>query len=139
YWLTWIAAILALLSTTSIFPDFLQPGSIDLALSKPNSRPFLFLSKYCGSLLFVILQVAIFTVIIFFIVGFRLNEWNFGLFWAIPLVTLLFSSIYSMNVLFGVMTRSPMAALLLTLTVWALLWVAQRTERVVHSDLLVLE
>ena len=29
-WLTWIATILALVSTASIFPDFVSGGSIDL-------------------------------------------------------------------------------------------------------------
>ena len=34
-WLTWAAAILALISTAGIFPEFLSAGAIDLVLHKP--------------------------------------------------------------------------------------------------------
>jgi len=59
-WLAWAATILALISTASIFPDFLSGGAIDLVLSKPIGRFKLFFFKYVTSLLFVLLQVAIF-------------------------------------------------------------------------------
>ena len=37
-WLAWIATILALVTTTSVFPDFQEEGAIDIVLSKPISR-----------------------------------------------------------------------------------------------------
>src|SRR4051812_10750859 len=57
FWLSWLATILALISTAGIFPDMLTGGSIDLYLSKPISRLRLFLTKYLSALLFVALQV----------------------------------------------------------------------------------
>ena len=53
YWLSWLAVILALVSTAGMFPDFLAGGSIELYLSKPISRLRLFATKYLGGLLFV--------------------------------------------------------------------------------------
>src|SRR5687768_1574075 len=50
YWLGFAATILALISTTSIFPDFITGGSIDLYLSKPIGRLRLFLTKYVSGL-----------------------------------------------------------------------------------------
>ena len=47
-WITWIAIILGLISTASIFPDFMSEGSIELSLSKPVSRLKIFLTKYFG-------------------------------------------------------------------------------------------
>ena len=44
-WITWIAIILGLISTASIFPDFMSEGSIELSLSKPVSRLKIFLTK----------------------------------------------------------------------------------------------
>ena len=38
YWLAWFAVGLALLSTASIFPDFIAEGSIGISHSKPVSR-----------------------------------------------------------------------------------------------------
>ena len=70
-WLTWIATILALISTASIFPDFMAGGAIDLYLSKPIGRLRLFLTKYVAGLLFVPLQVTVFTIGSFFVLGWR--------------------------------------------------------------------
>jgi len=118
FWLTFFASILALIACSSIFPDFLKEGSIGIALSKPASRLGLFLSKYVGSLLFVVLQVSIFSVIIFVAVRWRLGAWNLSVFWAVPIVTLMFSYIYSVVVLVGVKTGSTLAALLAGIGVW---------------------
>jgi ABC-type transport system involved in multi-copper enzyme maturation permease subunit len=61
-WAKWAALVLALISTASIFPELIASGSIDLYLSKPISRLRLFLTKYVGGLLFVVLQMTIFAV-----------------------------------------------------------------------------
>ena len=60
-WLTWVAMILAIISTSSMFPDLMTGGSIDLYLCKPISRLRLFLTKYVAGLLFVALQVTVFS------------------------------------------------------------------------------
>jgi ABC-type transport system involved in multi-copper enzyme maturation permease subunit len=117
-WLTWIATILALISTAGIFPDFVTSGSIDLYLSRPIGRLRLFLTKYAAALLFVTLQVTLFAVMSFIILGVRGGTWEPSIFLAIPLVVLFFSYLYSVCVLLGVMTRSTVAALLLTFLVW---------------------
>ena len=127
-WLTWAATILALVSTSSIFPDFLSAGSIEMVLSKPISRVRIFLVKYLGSLLFVVLQVSIFCLGVFLCVGWRLGEWIWPIFAAIPLVTLFFSYLYAFNVLVALITRSTLAALLLTMIFWFLLWAVQTAE-----------
>src|SRR5688500_12738062 len=46
FWLAFAATVLALISTASIFPDFVSGGSIDLYLSKPIGRWRLFFTKY---------------------------------------------------------------------------------------------
>jgi len=86
FWLTWAAAILALVSTCNIMPDFVSGGTIELTLSKPISRVRLFLTKYLGGLIFVTLQVGVFTVASFLVIGLRGGEWVWSLFWAVPLV-----------------------------------------------------
>jgi ABC-type transport system involved in multi-copper enzyme maturation permease subunit len=118
YWLTWIATILALVSTAGIFPDLLTGGSIDMYLSKPISRLRLFLTKYFAALLFVAVQVAVFTVGSFAVLRIRGGFWFPGVFIAIPLVLAFYSYLYCICVLLGVLTRSPIAALLLTIFFW---------------------
>lgn len=127
-WLAWVATILALVSTSTIFPDLVQSGSIDLMLSKPISRVRLFLTKYVCGLLFVALQVSVFSVGTFFVVGIRGGSWEPGLFLAVPIVTLFFSYLFSVCALLGVITRSAIASLLLTIMLWFGLWGLNTTE-----------
>ncbi len=128
YWLSSLATILALVSTAGMFPDFLAGGSIELYLSKPISRLRLFATKYFGGLLFVALQVTVFCVASFLVLGIRGGTWEPTLFLAVPLVVLMFSYLFSVCVLLGVLTRSTVAALLLTLLFWFVVWAVHSTE-----------
>ncbi len=127
-WLAWIAIILALISTTTIFPDFMAGGAIDLMLPKPIGRLRLFAFKYITGLLFVLLQMLVFCTGVFLCVGVRLGEWNWLIFAAVPMVTLVFSYLFAFNTLVAVVTRSALAALLLTLLFWFGLWTIQTAE-----------
>lgn len=118
YWLAWIATLLALISTAGIFPDLITGGAVDLYVSKPISRLRLFLTEYVAGLLFVTLQVAVFCLASFLVLGLRGGVWEPGLFVAVPFVVCLFSYLFSVCVLLGVLTRSTVAALLLTLLFW---------------------
>lgn len=117
-WLAWAASILALVSTSSIFPSFLSQGAVELVLSRPTRRSTIFLVKYCGGLLFVMLQVSVFTVGAFFAAGWRVGEWDPAIFLAIPLITLFYSYLFCVNALAGILTRSTLVALLATLLFW---------------------
>ena len=117
-WLAWAASILALVSTSSIFPSFLSQGAVELVLSRPTRRSTIFLVKYCGGLLFVMLQVSVFTVGAFFAAGWRIGEWDPAIFLAIPLITLFYSYLFCVNALAGIITRSTLVALLATLLFW---------------------
>jgi ABC-type transport system involved in multi-copper enzyme maturation permease subunit len=124
-WLTWAASILALISTASIFPDFLASGSIELTLSKPISRLRLFLTKYVAGLLFVGLQVLAFSLASFLVIGIRggtRDSWEPSILLAIPVVLVFFSYLFCICVLLGLLTRSTVASLLLTLLAWLGLW-----------------
>ena len=127
-WLAFAATILALISTASIFPDFISGGSIDMYLSKPISRLRLFVTKYLTGLLFVALQVGIFSAASYLVIGVRGETWENGIFLAIPLVVCFFSYLFSLCVLFGVMTRSTLAAVLLTILCWFFLFCLDRGE-----------
>lgn len=133
FWLGWFSMILALISTSSIFPQFLQVGSIELALSKPVSRLRLFVLKYLGGLLFVAVQTGLFCLVAFIAIGLRLQEWSFSIFWAVPIITFAFSLIYCVGVAIGVLTRSTVFALLGALLFWALTLVAQWSEDVAYQ------
>jgi hypothetical protein len=128
WWLTLFATCLALISTASIFPDFLIGGAIDLYLSKPIGRWRLFLTKYACGLLFVALQIAVFSLASFLVIGIRGESWEPGIFMAVPIVVVFYSYLYCFCVLIGVVTRSTVASVLLTLLFWLCLFGLHTTE-----------
>jgi len=128
FWLAWLATILALVSTAGMIPQFIASGAIELTLSKPIGRVRLFLTKFGVGLLFTTLQVAIFTTACFLVIGFRGKSWEPGVFLAIPLVVLFYSYLYSVCVLLGLITRSTIASLLLTLLFWLFLFGLNATD-----------
>lgn len=127
-WLSWAASILALISTASLIPDFISSGSIELSLSKPIGRLRLFLTKYVTGLLFVALQVAVFSVGAFIVIGVRGESWEPKVFIAVPLVLAVFSYLYSFCALAGLITRSTIASLLLTGLLWVVIFLVHLGE-----------
>ena len=144
YWmLTW-ALVMAMFSASTIFPDSMRQGAIDLVLSKPVSRFKVFISKYCGALLFVAVQALVLACLCFLSLFFRLQILYWPVFWVVGLAVLIFSFIFCFNVLMGVLTNNSMAALLLTMLFWSSLWLVQKIhtgtepgifkQSVTHSD-----
>ena len=113
--MSWLASILALISTASIVPDMVTGGSIDILLSKPIGRTRLFLTRYFTGLLFVTVQVAVFTIASIVVVGIRGGSWEPWFLLAIPLVVIFFSYLFCICALVGLLTRSTIVALLVTM------------------------
>ncbi len=134
YWLTGLAVLLALFPATTVFPDAMQPGTIDLLLSKPISRLKLFLGKYLGAIFFCLVQALIPSLIFFITILLRLGEPHWGILLGAGLVVLVFSFVYCVNVAVGVTSRSSVAALLWTLLFWGALWLVQKTESVTGQE-----
>lgn len=127
-WLTWAATILGLVSTASIFPEMISGGTIEMMLSKPISRARVFMTKYLLALMFMALQVSVFSAGAFLVIGTRGKEWVPELFLAVPIVLLFFSYLYCVCVLIGLLTRSTIAALLLTMVFWLFLFLMNTAD-----------
>jgi hypothetical protein len=125
YWLAWIATIIALISTASIFPDFVDRGSIDLMLSKPIGRVRLFFTKFLTGLMFAGLQVTVFTLAAFMVIGIRGGDWEPWLFVAIPLVLVFYSYLFSMQAVVGLLTGSVIASIISVFLFWFLIFLVQ--------------
>src|SRR5688572_27974867 len=81
WWLNFFGILLALISTAGIIPDFVSGGAVDLYLSKPVSRLRLWLTKYATGLTFVGLQVGVFTLGCFLLIGIRAGSWDLRMFY----------------------------------------------------------
>jgi ABC-type transport system involved in multi-copper enzyme maturation permease subunit len=135
-WLAWAASILALISTSSIFPSFLKEGAVELVMSRPTQRTTIFCVKYIGGLLFVAVQVGIFTLGAFFAAGWRIDVWDPAIFLAIPLVTLFYSYLFCVNILAGIITRSTLTALLATLLFWFATFSIHETDKILTASVI---
>lgn len=128
WWLSRVAAILALVSTAGMFPDLISGGVIETMLSKPISRARLFLTKYLAGLLFVTLQVTVFSVGCFLVIWIRGGAAEPTLFLAVPIVVLFFSYLFAVCALLGMVTRSTIAALLLTILFWFVVFLVNTAD-----------
>ncbi|MEM9373252.1 MAG: ABC transporter permease [Planctomycetota bacterium] len=130
-WLTWAATILALISTASIMPDLISGGVIETLLSKPISRWRLLFTKFLTGLMFVALQVGVFSVLSMLVIGIRGGYWEPRILLAIPIVVVFFSYLFSFSMLIGLLTRSTLAAILVTGVCWALIFGVNLTDSIV--------
>jgi ABC-type multidrug transport system fused ATPase/permease subunit len=129
FWVAWGSVLLALVSTAGLFPDLMAGGAIDLYVSKPISRLRLFVTKYAAGLLFTSLQVVVFAIGSVLVFGLRGGEWRPAIFLMVPVVVLLYSYLFAVAVLLGVLTRSTIASLLLTIIVWLVFFMVGFVER----------
>lgn len=132
-WLAWAATILALVSTAGMIPDLVAGGSIDMMLSKPISRGRLFLTRWCTGLLFAALQALIFTTACFLVIGIRGGAWEPSLFLAVPVLVIFYSYLFCICGLVGLLTRSTIAALIVTMLAWVGLFGIQTVEEILNG------
>ncbi len=109
--LGFIMIFLGILVTAAIVPDMLQPGSLHLLLSKPVSRPWLFIAKFLGGCAFVFVCVAQLIIGLWLISGFRLGIWNARLLLCIPVCVFLFAVFYSVSAVAGLRWRSAILSI----------------------------
>jgi ABC-type transport system involved in multi-copper enzyme maturation permease subunit len=133
-WLSWGAVILALVSTSGLVPDMIASGAIETTLSKPISRTRLLLSKFAGGLLFGALQVCVFCSAAFLVIGIRGGSWEPMIFLAVPLVVLVNSYLLCIAFLAGLITRSTITALIITMLFWFVVFLANTTDTVLLSQ-----
>ncbi|MCK4660277.1 MAG: ABC transporter permease [Phycisphaerae bacterium] len=118
FFLGWVGITLVIIATAGLFPAMMESGVIDVVLSKPISRPVLFLYKYLASMVFVLIQAVLFVGFTFLVMGLRWGVWVPGYLLCIPLLVLLFSYVYCVSVLVAVLTRSTLAVILISLGAW---------------------
>jgi hypothetical protein len=128
FWLSWLSTILALLSTASMFPD-LVTGGVDTMLSKPIGRARLFFTKFATGLLFTGLQVTVFALLAFFVLGIRGGVWEFGIFVVVPLMVMFFSYLFAVQAVVGAVTKSPIASVIVTLLFWIFIFLVHAGEQ----------
>jgi ABC-type transport system involved in multi-copper enzyme maturation permease subunit len=107
-----LCILLAIFSSASFVPNMLEKGNIDLLLSKPISRSQLLLGKFSGGLLVVFINLAFLIIGIWFVIALRFTSFNFSFLSIILPITFTFGVLYSLMLLFGVITQGSMLGMM---------------------------
>ena len=122
----WVAGgggtLLALVWTAGFMPEFLQPASASVLLSKPVPRWALLTGKYIGVLTFAAIQVMIFIVGTWAALGLATGYWVPRYLLGIPLLLVHFAAVYSFSVLVATITGATLACVFGSVGFWAFCW-----------------
>ncbi len=116
--LSFIVVFVGLIITSSMIPETFRSGALHLLLSKPVSRPLVYLTKFAGGTLFVLINIAFLLTGLFFLVGWRLGIWNVGLLYCIPLLLFVFVIFYSVSALVGLIWNNPIICVVVCIVFW---------------------
>ncbi len=108
--------------TASIVPQTFEPGAVDLLLSKPVSRPLVFLTKFAGGCMFTAITAAYILGGLWLIVGLRYGMWDSALLWSIPVFVFVFAVYYSVSAVAGLIWRNTIVAVVVTVVFWLVCW-----------------
>ena len=131
-----VGIIAAILVTSNIIPQMFEPGSITLLLSKPLSRSLLFISKFLGGCAFILLNVGFLVGGLWLILGTRFGIWNQGMLWCIPIFMFMFLIYYAVSALAGLIWKSPVISVVLTVVFWFSCFSVGTTKHVMEGLLL---
>ena len=135
--MSWIVGVFgmmaAILVTSTIIPQMFDPGSITLLLSKPVSRSLLFISKFLGACAFILLNVSYLIVGLWLIAGLRFGIWNQGMLWCIPIFLFMFLVYYAVSALAGVIWKSAVISVVMTVMFWVVCWGLDVTSSVMEA------
>ncbi len=107
--------MLAIAATAFFVPRMLEKGSADIFFHKPLGRFVIYLSRYFAGLIFIALVTAV-AVAGMYLGLLLVSHYNDpGILWAALTMTYLFGLVHCVSMLVGVLTRSTVAAILVTL------------------------
>ncbi|HZZ81183.1 MAG TPA: ABC transporter permease [Gemmataceae bacterium] len=113
-----LSALVGVIITAFFIPNMLRKGSLELMLSKPMARWELICYKYLGGLVFMLFVNTFALTGIWLVLGLRTGFWANGLLLMILTITFFFAILYAISTCVAVVTRSAIAAILVTVFAW---------------------
>lgn len=111
---TWGMA-LAVFASSGLVPTVLEPGRIELLLSKPIRRYQILLGRYVGNLAVVALNVTYLVVGVWLVFGAKTGVWSPNFLYAIATTIFIFAVLLSVVVLTGVLFESAAVSTMVTI------------------------
>jgi len=110
---TW-GMFLAVFASAGLIPSVLEPGRIELLLSKPVSRTHILLGRYLGNVLVVSCNVIFLVLGVWTILGVKTGIWSKTFLVSIATSIFIFAVLLSVVVLIGVIFESAALATMIT-------------------------
>jgi len=110
---TWGMA-LAVFASAGLIPSVLEPGRIELLLSKPVSRIHILLGRYVGNVAVVGCNIAYLVLGVWVIFGLKTGIWRAQFLWSIATALFIFAVLLTVVVLIGVTVESAALATMAT-------------------------
>ncbi|MCY2988233.1 MAG: ABC transporter permease subunit [Planctomycetota bacterium] len=131
-----LGVFVAVLVTASIIPQTFDPGSLNLLLSKPIRRSLLFLAKFLGGCMFILLNASYLVLGAWLILGCRFGLWNGRILLCIPVYVFVFAIYYTVSALTGLLWRNAIASVIVTIVFWLACFVVGVSKSLVESMVL---
>lgn len=116
---TW-GMFLAVFASAGLVPSVLEPGRIELLLSKPISRTHILLGRYVGNILVVSCNVIFLVLGVWTILGAKTGIWSPGFLIAIATTIFIFAVLLSVVVFVGVLFESAALSTMVTVALMIL-------------------
>ena len=116
----WIAILVGVVITSFFIPTMCAKGTVDMLLVKPIRRWMILLYKYVGGLTFIFLNSMFALVGMWLMLGLRTGVWAHGLILLVLTLTFFFAILYSISTFVGVLTKSTIASIIVTIAAWAI-------------------
>jgi ABC-type transport system involved in multi-copper enzyme maturation permease subunit len=116
---SWVAVLAGVVITSFFIPNMLRKGTVDLLLAKPLHRWALLTYKYLGGLAFILVVNAYSIGGIWLVIGLRSGLWANAALLLIFSLTFFFAILYAVSAFVGVVTRSAIVSIVVTIVAWA--------------------
>lgn len=120
FFLGYLGLFAGIIVTSNVIPQTFEPGAVDLLLSKPVNRMGVYLSKFLGGCLFVLLNTTLLLGGMWLMTGMRHDVWIHSLVLCIPVFLFWFMVFFSISALVGLIWRNSIVAVCVTIGVWGL-------------------
>jgi len=126
---TW-GMFLAVFASAGLIPSVLEPGRIELLLSKPVSRTHILLGRYAGNVLVVACNITYLVVAVWLIFGIKTGIWSKSFLLSIATTIFVFAVLLAVVVLVGVLFDSAALATMITVGLMILSPILAQTSTV---------
>jgi ABC-2 type transport system permease protein len=131
------AMALAVFASAGLVPSVLEPGRIELLLSKPVRRTHILLGRYAGNVLLVAIAVTYLVLGVWILIGLKSGIWSPSFLVAIPNTVFSFAVLLSIVMLTGVLWESAALSTMIAVAVMIISPILAQTrlaERLLSSQ-----